>query len=99
MLRAGGAEVCLVDFEYAAAGQPLMDLAVLCMGCGLEGAEERNLLAAYLEVDLPTAEEPTPSFDSGPSFDASFPRAASNAVAVRGALGRSHIRRHPWSSG
>ena len=54
MLRAGGAEVCLVDFEYAAAGQPLMDLAVLCMGCGLEGAEERNLLAAYLEVALPT---------------------------------------------
>ena len=54
VLRAGGAEVSLVDFEYAAAGQPLMDLAVLCMGCGLEGAEERNLLASYLEVDQPS---------------------------------------------
>ena len=27
------------------------------------------------------------------------PKQTSNAGAVRGALGRSHIRRHPWSSG
>ena len=43
--------VSIVDFEYANAGQPLMDLAVLSMGSSLSPAEERTLVASYLEVD------------------------------------------------
>jgi len=38
----------IVDFEYAAVGQPLMDLAILSMGCSLLPAQEYNLLASYL---------------------------------------------------
>jgi len=44
-------EVLIVDFEYSAAGQPLMDLAVLAMGCSLAPIEERNLLSSYLGVE------------------------------------------------
>merc|ERR1712187_420381 len=48
----GTGEILLVDFEYAAPGQPLMDLAVLAMGCSLEPVEERNLLSSYLGVEV-----------------------------------------------
>lgn len=48
--------ILLVDFEYSAPGQPLMDLAVLAMGCSLTAAEERALLSAYLAVDASEAE-------------------------------------------
>jgi len=47
-----GGEVFLVDFEYAAPGQPLMDLAVLAMGCSLDSKEERNLLSAFLDSEV-----------------------------------------------
>eukprot|EP00747_Dinoflagellata_sp_TGD_P100078 gnl/TRDRNA2_/TRDRNA2_167934_c0_seq3.p1 gnl/TRDRNA2_/TRDRNA2_167934_c0~~gnl/TRDRNA2_/TRDRNA2_167934_c0_seq3.p1 ORF type:complete len:135 (+),score=13.74 gnl/TRDRNA2_/TRDRNA2_167934_c0_seq3:1-405(+) len=39
--------ICLVDFEYAGIGQPLMDLAIMAMGCSLCQEEETNLLTAY----------------------------------------------------
>lgn len=45
----GGWRVFVVDFEYANAGQPLMDLAVLSMGCALSAGEERRLVASYLQ--------------------------------------------------
>eukprot|EP00439_Symbiodinium_sp_Y106_P027796 s1464_g3.t1 len=44
--------ILLVDFEYSAPGQPLMDLAVLAMGCSLTADEERSLLSAYLGKEL-----------------------------------------------
>ena len=47
----GNFEVTIVDFEYANAGQPLMDLAVLSMGCALSASEERRLLACYLQKE------------------------------------------------
>ena len=47
---AGSPTVTLVDFEYAAGGQPLMDLAVFSMGCGLSADEDATLLSAYLEL-------------------------------------------------
>lgn len=47
VLQQGGA-VLLVDFEYTAPGQPLMDLAVLAMGCDLSPEGARNLLSSYL---------------------------------------------------
>ncbi|CAK9083288.1 unnamed protein product [Durusdinium trenchii] len=47
VLRSDGT-IFLVDFEYAAPGQPLMDLAVLAMGCNLTPKEEGHLLSAYL---------------------------------------------------
>ena len=53
----GPPTVTVVDFEYANAGQPLMDLTVLAMGASLNEAEERKLLASYLE--LPALDEPT----------------------------------------
>lgn len=53
----GGFEVTIVDFEYANAGQPLMDLAVLSMGCSLSSAEERRLLACYLQAESVTDAE------------------------------------------
>lgn len=40
----------IVDFEYCNSGQPLMDLSILAMGCGLTGAQEGALLRSYLEV-------------------------------------------------
>ena len=43
--------VAIVDFEYTNPGQPRMDLAILSMGCALSAAEERRLLAGYLQVD------------------------------------------------
>lgn len=46
--------VAIVDYEYAGVGQPLMDLAIMSMGCSLNPAEEAALLAAY------TQSEPTP---------------------------------------
>mmetsp|Transcript_52374 Transcript_52374/g.125084 ORF Transcript_52374/g.125084 Transcript_52374/m.125084 type:complete len:327 (+) Transcript_52374:77-1057(+) len=46
MCQEGG--VKLVDFEYSAPGQALMDLAVLAMGCSLSSEEEQNLLSSYL---------------------------------------------------
>lgn len=42
--------IAVIDFEYSAAGQPLMDLAILSMGCGLDGPQEANLLASYLQL-------------------------------------------------
>lgn len=48
VLREDDKAILLVDFEYAAAGQPLMDLAVLAMGCSLSDEQERNLLSSYL---------------------------------------------------
>ena len=45
----GGLAVTIVDFEYCEAGQPLMDLAVLSMGCALDAAAERRLVASYLQ--------------------------------------------------
>ena len=45
--------VTIVDFEYANAGAPLMDLAVLSMGCGLSADEENRLVASYLKKDVP----------------------------------------------
>lgn len=44
-------EILLVDFEYTAPGQPLMDLAVLAMGCSLDANQERHLLESYLQAD------------------------------------------------
>jgi len=44
-------EILLLDFEYAAPGRPLMDLAVLAMGCSLAAQEARDLLASYLEAE------------------------------------------------
>lgn len=51
--RGGDEGVWVIDFEYAAAGQPLMDLAVMAMGCDLSAAEEGNLLAAYHAASAP----------------------------------------------
>ena len=45
----------VVDFEYAGVGQPLMDLAIMSMGCALSGEEETALLTAYNEAP-PSAE-------------------------------------------
>ena len=47
--------VHVVDFEYAGVGQPLMDLAIMSMGCALSGEEETALLTAYNEAP-PSAE-------------------------------------------
>jgi len=55
LARATG-KVMLVDFEYSAPGQPLMDLAVLAMGCSLTPEEERNLLSSYLGADATDAQ-------------------------------------------
>lgn len=46
-----GERVWLIDYEYAAAGQPWMDLAILSMGCELTAEAEEKLLAAYLQQD------------------------------------------------
>jgi len=62
VLRKDG-EVSIVDFEYTAPGQPLMDLAVLSMGCSLSPEEERNLLASYLET-LKVPEEQVYAFSA-----------------------------------
>uniref|UniRef100_A0A7S0LJM1 Aminoglycoside phosphotransferase domain-containing protein n=1 Tax=Coccolithus braarudii TaxID=221442 RepID=A0A7S0LJM1_9EUKA len=51
----GGECVWVVDFEYAAAGQPLMDVAILSMGASLDAQREQVLLQAYLGAPL-TAE-------------------------------------------
>jgi len=48
----GGECVWLVDFEYAAVGQPLMDVAILSMGASLDAHGERVLLQAYLAAPL-----------------------------------------------
>lgn len=48
--------ILLVDFEYTAPGQPLMDLAVLAMGCSLDATEEKNLLSAYLGTEATEAD-------------------------------------------
>jgi len=48
--------ILLVDFEYTAPGQPLMDLAVLAMGCSLDATAEKNLLSAYLGVEATEAD-------------------------------------------
>ena len=40
--------VWVVDFEYANAGEPLMDLAIFAMGCEMSAAEEREMLGLYL---------------------------------------------------
>jgi len=50
---AGGDDIAvtIVDFEYADVGVPLMDLAVLSMGCGLDVAEENRLVSSYLQCD------------------------------------------------
>ena len=42
----------LVDFEYAAVGQPLMDVAILSMGASLDERGEHALLQAYLGAPL-----------------------------------------------
>lgn len=47
----GSFGVSIVDFEYANAGQPLMDLAVLSMGSSLTSSEERRLVARYLQQE------------------------------------------------
>jgi len=49
----GAYGVVIVDFEYANAGSPLMDLAVLSMGCGLTAEQEARLVASYLELPTP----------------------------------------------
>jgi len=52
--RAAGGEniaVTIVDYEYANVGTPLMDLAVLSMGCELDAAEESRLVSSYLQCD------------------------------------------------
>ena len=51
--RDGDDGVWVIDFEYAAAGQPLMDLAIMAMGCELSAAEEGALLAAYHAAAAP----------------------------------------------
>jgi len=43
--------VTIVDFEYANVGTPLMDLAVLSMGCDLDEAAENRLVSSYLQCD------------------------------------------------
>ena len=45
-----GSRVWLIDCEYAAAGQPLMDLAIMSMGCALSGEEETALLRRMREL-------------------------------------------------
>lgn len=47
--------ITIVDFEYAAAGQPLFDLAVLAMGASLSADEERGLLSSYLQEEATEA--------------------------------------------
>lgn len=49
--------VTVVDFEYAAAGQWRMDLAILSMGCALDLEADAVLLAAYLGVESCPDEE------------------------------------------
>ena len=44
-----GERMWLIDYEYAAAGQPWMDLAILSMGCELSADAEARLLSAYLQ--------------------------------------------------
>lgn len=51
LVLSNNGDIVLVDFEYAAPGEPLMDLAVLAMGCSLTADEKRTLLAAYLQRD------------------------------------------------
>ncbi|KAJ1453137.1 kinase-like domain-containing protein [Pelagophyceae sp. CCMP2097] len=48
---ARGPCVYLVDFEFAEAGQPLVDLAVLAMATNLDAAQEAALLKSYLGAD------------------------------------------------
>lgn len=47
--------ITIVDFEYAAAGQPLFDLAVLAMGASLRDNEDRGLLSSYLQEEATEA--------------------------------------------
>lgn len=49
--RGDHVDATIVDFEYTNAGQPLTDLAVLSMGCGLSDDEERRLVASYLQKE------------------------------------------------
>jgi Ser/Thr protein kinase RdoA (MazF antagonist) len=55
----GGAAptVHIVDFEYCNVGQPLMDLAILAMGCGLSPTQERTLVSSYLQLDALSAQQ------------------------------------------
>ena len=46
----GPPSVVVVDFEYCNAGQPMMDLAILGMGCNLDAAQESALFCSYLEL-------------------------------------------------
>ena len=39
-----------VSLFQAGVGQPLMDLAIMSMGCALSGEEETALLTAYKEA-------------------------------------------------
>ncbi len=56
--RVGGG-VSVVDFEYSAVGQPLMDVAILAMGCDLSAAQDTILLASFLELGDSTCVSPT----------------------------------------
>lgn len=47
--------ITIVDFEYAAAGQPLFDLAVLAMGASLCADADRGLLSSYLQEEATQA--------------------------------------------
>ena len=52
----GEPSITIVDYEYTGLGQPLMDLAVLSMGCDLSTEEDAALLASYLELPEITPE-------------------------------------------
>jgi len=47
-----GERLWLIDYEYAATGQPLVDLAILSMGCELTPSADARLLAAYFEKEV-----------------------------------------------
>lgn len=56
--RVGGG-VSVVDFEYSAVGQPLMDVAILAMGCDLSATQDAILLASFLELGDTSRVSPT----------------------------------------
>lgn len=69
--------VWLVDFEYAQGGQPLMDLAILAMGCTLAPDEEHRARAPPPRA--PTPPLATPHRTTGPTPCRALPLATAHA--------------------
>ena len=70
-------DVWLVDFEYAQGGQPLMDLAILAMGCTLAPDEEHRARAPPPRAPPPPLA--TPHRTTGPTPCRALPPATAHA--------------------